>query len=134
MKKVFTLLLVLTSLITYSQNNNANDEILYPQVGFEHPSHLDVYVKVVSCNGTPSLMVTTFNENPKGKEIITSFQITILDNNGNSEVFNFPKQTYQFGKMLISNCSNLTYNAKSTLHWTADNSAKSIKLKFDYEN
>jgi hypothetical protein len=111
-----------------------NNEILYPPIGFEHPLHFDVTVKVVNCDGTPSLLVTTFNENREGKDLEISFQITINDINGRSEVFNFPKKTYQFGKMFISTCSNLTYNAVSTLDWTTDNTTKSITIKFDYEN
>lgn len=134
MKQVFTLLLVLSSLMIYSQENNANDEILYPPVGFEHPLHFDVTVKVVNCKGTPTVLVTTFNENHDGKDLEISFQITITDNNGKSEVFNFPKKSYEYGKMLISDCSNVTYNASSILDWTRDNSTKTIKLKFDYEN
>ena len=111
-----------------------NNEILYPPIGFEHPLHFDVTVKVVNCNGTPRVLVTTFNENHDGKDLEISFQITINDSNGQSEVFNFPKKTYEFGKMLISDCSNVSYNASSILDWTRNNTTKSISIKFDYEN
>jgi hypothetical protein len=111
-----------------------NNEIIYPAIGFEHPLHFDVSVGVVSCNGIPSIMVTTFNESRQRKDIVTSFQITISDENGISEVFSFPKKTYNFGQMLTSNCMNLTYKAASILDWTSDNSTKTIKLIFDYEN
>lgn len=131
MKKILGIVLFLITLSTYTQEVN---NILYPPIGFEHPMHFDVTVKVVNCNGTPSVLVTTFNENREGKDLEISFQITINDINGRSEVFNFPKKTYQFGKMFISKCSNLTYNAVSTLDWTTDNTTKSITIKFDYEN
>lgn len=133
MKQIISFFLIILSISIYSQDTSQN-EILYPSVGFEHPLHLDVYVKVVNCNGTPSVLVTTFNENPNRKDIETSFQITISDSNGKTEVFNFPRKTYQFGKMLIASCSNVSYNASSILDWTRDNSTKTIKLKFDYEN
>jgi hypothetical protein len=134
MKQIISFFLIILSISIYSQDTSQNEEILYPPVGFEHPLHLDVYVKVVNCNGTPSVLVTTFNENHDGKDLEISFQITINDINGKSEVFNFPKKTYKQGEMLISDCSNLFYNASSILDWTSDNSKKIIKLKFDYEN
>lgn len=134
MKQIISFFLIIFSISIYSQDTSQNEEILYPPIGFEHPMHFDVTVKVVNCDGTPSLLVTTFNENREGKDLEISFQITINDINGRSEVFNFPKKTYQFGKMFISKCSNLTYNAVSTLDWTTDNTTKSITIKFNYEN
>ena len=134
MKQIISFFLIMFSISIYSQYTSQNEEILYPPIGFEHPMHFDVTVKVVNCDGTPSLLVTTFNENREGKDLEISFQITINDINGRSEVFNFPKKTYQFGKMFISKCSNLTYNAVSTLDWTTDNTTKSITIKFNYEN
>jgi len=131
MKKILGIVLFLTTLSTYSQEVN---NIIYPSIGFEHPQHLDVYVSVVNCDGLPSLLITTFNENPNRKDITTSFKITIKDNkNGSFEDFYFPKKTYKFGKMKIFNCENLSYMAKSTLDWTSNNSTKEIILSFDYE-
>lgn len=133
------LILIIVRISSQEQTNSSatfsqNDDIIYPAISFEHPLHLDVFVSVVNCDGIPSLRIGTFNESRARKDIVTSFQITISDENGKSEVFNFPNKNYKFGEMLISNCSNLTQKLVSTLNWRTDNSTKKIKLKFDYEN
>lgn len=127
---LLNLLFFLITFLGFSQ-----DRILYPAVGFEHPLHLDVYVSVVECNGSSTVLITTFNESPSGDDIRTNFKIIIEDSNGQSETFYFPTRTYEFGKMEIGSCENAISNDNSSyLNWNRENSTKEITLIFDYED
>ena len=129
MKRLLLIITFLNATLVLSQ-----DRVIYPAVGFEHPSHLDVYVSVVECNNLPTILVTTFNESPIREHLEVSFKINIIDANGQSEIFYYPKRIYEFGKMEIESCDNAVNPNRSILDWNNDNSNKQINLIFDYED
>jgi hypothetical protein len=85
------------------QAQSIKNDVLFSGA-FEAEFHFDVFYSIVDCDGTNTLLITTFNES--GAKTDVGFDIEFADAIGNKQTFQVPIFKSKMSEMLQTSCGS----------------------------